>query len=176
MDNRQESTQVSREKAAAAQVSERADGAVTGVTFPLGVPEIERLIPHRYPFLLVDRVTEFEALKRIVGIKNVTTNEPFFTGHFPGRPIMPGVLILEALAQMGALFAKLCKNKTASEGIILFAGADDVRFRRPVVPGDTLTLVCDDVQHRSGHWKLRGVAYVGEERAAEAVLKAVEVA
>lgn len=146
-----------------------------GRTFPLGIPEITEIIPHRYPILLVDRVTEFDDGKWIVGIKNVTANEPFFVGHFPGRPIMPGVLMLEALAQLGALFAKMSTGGVPPERLVVFSGAESVRFRRPVVPGDTLTLRMELLKAKFGHWKMQGLAKVGEEVAVEGVLMATEV-
>ena len=110
------------------------------VTLPLGIDDIRRIIPHRYPFLFVDKVVEFEDSVRIVGIKNVSANEPFFEGHFPEKPIMPGVIILEALAQMGALFAKLSSGGVRGKKLIVFAGAESVRFRKLVFPGDVLRL------------------------------------
>ncbi|MEO1133178.1 MAG: 3-hydroxyacyl-ACP dehydratase FabZ [Cyanobacteria bacterium J06639_1] len=102
------------------------------------IAQIQELLPHRYPFLLVDRIVEFEPEQRIVGYKNVTVNESFFQGHFPGRPIMPGVLIVEAMAQVGGIV--LMKMPGAAGRLALFAGIDSVRFRRPVVPGDRLFL------------------------------------
>jgi len=104
----------------------------------LGAREIQEIIPHRYPFLLVDRILELEPGKRAVGLKNVSVNEPFFQGHFPGQPIMPGVLIVEAMAQVGAVaLLSVPENKGK---IALFAGIDGLRFRKPVLPGDTLRL------------------------------------
>jgi len=104
----------------------------------LGAKEIQQIIPHRWPFLLVDRIIEIESGVRAVGIKNVTVNEPFFQGHFPGQPIMPGVLIVEALAQVGAI--ALLSQPENKGRIVYFAGIDSFRFRRPVLPGDTLRL------------------------------------
>ena len=109
------------------------------------VQEILRMLPHRYPFLLLDRVLEFEPGRRIVGLKNVTINEPFFTGHFPGYPIMPGVLIIEALAQVGGFLA--LKAMEEEKKIAYFAGIDNCKFRRPVMPGDQLLLECTVVAH-----------------------------
>jgi len=107
---------------------------------PLDVVTIQRLLPHRYPFLLVDRVVEFEAHKRVVGIKNVTINEPFFQGHFPGHPVMPGVLIVEAMAQTAGLLTQISSRLKGDTGSPLFylAKVDDARFYSPVVPGDQL--------------------------------------
>lgn len=125
--------------------------------------DIQNIIPHRYPFLLVDKITEIELGKKAVGIKNVTVNEPFFQGHFPGNPIMPGVLIVEALAQVGAvaiLGVEENKGKLA-----LFTGIDGVRFRRQVVPGDTLRLEVEMVAFKRGIGKAKAQAYVGEDLA-----------
>jgi len=142
---------------------------------PMGVQEITEIIPHRYPILLVDRVTEFEDGKWIEGLKNITANEPYFMGHFPGRPIMPGVLMLEALAQLGALFAKMSTGGVPPERLVVFSGAESVRFRRPVVPGDTLLLRMELLKAKFGHWKMQGLAKVGDEMAVEAILMATEV-
>ncbi len=100
---------------------------------------IQRILPHRYPFLLVDRIVEITEGERIVGVKQVTINEPFFQGHFPGAPVMPGVLIVEAMAQVGAVYA-LRQIEDRERKLVLFSGIDNARFRRPVVPGDTLVL------------------------------------
>ncbi len=122
------------------------------------VEEIMEMLPHRYPFLLVDRIVEFEPEKRIVGIKNVTINEPFFQGHFPGHPVMPGVLIVEALGQAGGILA--LKAMGGGKRIAYFAGIDNVKFRRMVVPGDQLRLEVT-VQARKGPvWKMHGEASV----------------
>ena len=129
-------------------------------------------LPHRYPFLLVDRVTEMEENRRIVGIKNVTVNEPFFQGHFPGRPIMPGVLILEALAQTGGVLA--FKSLTAtSRPVVYLTGVEHAKFRKPVVPGDQLRLEVDVLKKRPPFWKMQGRAYVGDELVCEAELTAM---
>ncbi|MFN8634974.1 MAG: 3-hydroxyacyl-ACP dehydratase FabZ [Chloroflexota bacterium] len=134
----------------------------------LSIQDIERLIPHRYPFLLVDKVVEMEAGKRIVAIKNVTTNEWFFQGHFPGYQIMPGVLIVEALAQAGAVL--LLSDESAKGQIPLFAGIEKCRFRQQVVPGDTLSLELEVIARRGPVGKGRAVARVGNKVAAECEL------
>ena len=133
----------------------------------LEVREIMDRIPHRYPFLLVDRVIELVPGQRIVAIKNVTMNEPFFQGHFPGAPVMPGVLIIEALAQAGAVLLLSDIPDRASK-LVYFTGIDEARFRRPVVPGDQVRLTMDVVKLRSRTCKMRGKAEVDGELAAEA--------
>lgn len=130
--------------------------------------EIQKIIPHRYPFLLVDRIIQLEEGKRGVGIKNVTMNEPFFQGHFPRLPVMPGVLIVESLAQVGAVV--LLKMPEYAGKIVFFAGIDKVRFRRQVVPGDVLRLEVELVKIRGAVGKAKAAAYVGEELAAEGEL------
>ncbi|MDR3599932.1 MAG: 3-hydroxyacyl-ACP dehydratase FabZ [Desulfosporosinus sp.] len=131
--------------------------------------EIQAIIPHRYPFLLVDRIIELEEGKRAVGIKNVSINEPFFQGHFPGHPIMPGVLIMEALAQVGSVL--ILKIPEYHGYVGLFAGLDDVKFKRQVIPGDQLRLEVELVKLRKPFGFAQGKAYVGEELAAEGTLK-----
>lgn len=142
---------------------------------PLLIEDIHKLIPHRYPFLLVDRVVEFVDGERIVGIKNVTANEEFFQGHFPDRPMMPGVLMLEALAQLGVIFSRLGESAAQSNKLNVFAGVNDVKFRRPVVPGDVLELEMTLLKRRTGLWKMKGIARVAGEIAVEGVLTAAEV-
>ncbi|MBS3977550.1 MAG: 3-hydroxyacyl-ACP dehydratase FabZ [Syntrophomonadaceae bacterium] len=134
----------------------------------LDINDILQVIPHRYPFVLLDRILELEKGKRAVGIKNVTMNEPFFPGHFPGRPVMPGVLILEAMAQVGAV-ALLSLPENAGK-VALFAGVDEVRFRRQVIPGDQLRLEVEILKVRGSIGKGRARAYVGENLAAEGEL------
>jgi 3-hydroxyacyl-[acyl-carrier-protein] dehydratase len=135
------------------------------------IDEIRKLLPHRYPFLLVDRIVELELSKRIVGIKNVTINEPFFTGHFPEKPIMPGVLILEAMAQAGGVLA--FKSFPGMEGSVFFTGIDGARFRKPVIPGDQLKLVVEVVRHRREIWVFDGKALVDDDIVAEARIMAM---
>jgi len=138
------------------------------VNLPLGPAEIRDLIPHRYPFLLVDRIEELEPGLRAVGIKNVTQNEPFFRGHFPDYPVMPGVLIIEAMAQVGAV--GVMAGGEHRDKLALFAGIDGVRFRRQVVPGDVLRMEVE-IEHLKGRvGRGRGRASVGDERVCEAQL------
>jgi 3-hydroxyacyl-[acyl-carrier-protein] dehydratase len=130
---------------------------------------IQAILPHRYPFLLVDTIEEMERWKRIVGIKNVTINEYFFQGHFPGKPIMPGVLIIESMAQTGGLLL-LQEVKDREKKLLYFVAIDDARFRRPVVPGDQLRIEVNVLAWRGTFCKLQGRASVGGELAAEATL------
>lgn len=135
----------------------------------LGIREILELIPHRYPFVLIDRVQEIERRKRAVGIKNVTINEPFFQGHFPGSPVMPGVLIVEALAQTaGALI--MLEVKDPAKELLLFSGIDECRFRRPAQPGDQLRLEVEVLKLRPRAAKVKGVARIDGEVVTEAML------
>ena len=133
---------------------------------------IQRYLPHRYPFLLVDRVVEIEARRRIVGIKNVTINEPFFQGHFPGHPIMPGVLIIEAMAQVGAVLA-FSEEPQPQNKLVFFLGIDKAKFRKPVVPGDQLRMELTVLHIRSQFWRLQAMAYVDGALVCEAELKAM---
>ena len=137
----------------------------------MDVNEIKEYLPHRYPFLLVDRVVGLELGKSITAYKNVTANEPFFTGHFPQLPVMPGVLIIEAMAQAaGILGFKTLDKKPTDGSIYLFVGADDVRFRRQVVPGDQLMLTVNYVSDRRGIWKFDCRSSVDDELAASATI------
>lgn len=138
------------------------------------IDEIMKIIPHRYPFLLVDRILECEKEKRAVGIKCVTANEPFFQGHFPGHPVMPGVLIIEAMAQVGAVLM-LCNLPDRENKLVYFTGIDGARFRRPVVPGDVLTMTLTVTRLRSRVCKMRGEATVDGVRVAEADIKSAIV-
>lgn len=134
----------------------------------LDIKQIQEVLPHRYPFLLVDRIVSLEEGKKAVGIKNVSVNEPFFPGHFPGFPVMPGVLILEAMAQVGAVI--VLKMPQFAGKIALFAGIDKARFRRQVFPGDQLRIEVEVLKLRSAVGKSYAAAFVGEEMAAEAEL------
>lgn len=135
----------------------------------LDINDIQKILPHRYPFLLIDAIEEMERWKRIVGIKNVTINEHFFQGHFPGKPIMPGVLIIESMAQTGGLLL-LQEVADREKKLLYFVAIDNARFRRPVVPGDRLRLEMNVLAWRSGFCKLQGRATVDGEMAAEASL------
>ncbi|HSN67767.1 MAG TPA: 3-hydroxyacyl-ACP dehydratase FabZ [Thermoanaerobaculia bacterium] len=140
----------------------------------LTINEIVDILPHRYPLLLVDRILEIEGDQRIVGLKNVTFNEPFFTGHFPGAPVMPGVLIIEALAQCGAVLL-LKSIPDRDKKLFYFGGIDKARFRRPVIPGDQLIMEVNVLQRRAATARLSAVARVGDAVAAEAELMTVMV-
>ena len=138
----------------------------------LDINEIMAYLPHRYPFLLVDKIVEFEEGKQITGIKNVTINEPFFQGHFPGHPIMPGVLIIEAMAQVGGLLAFKSEPDKAEDKVVYFMGIDKAKFRSPVVPGDQIRLVLTVLKQRRAIWKFKGEAFVDDNLVAEAELMA----
>ena len=135
----------------------------------IDINEIKQYIPHRYPFLLVDRITELEIGKRVVGLKNVTVNEPFVPGHFPHNPVMPGVLIIEAMAQTAAVLAfKTDGSVPDDDSTVYFASVDNVRFKRPVVPGDQLVMEAEIVRKMRNIWKFKAVARVDGELATEA--------
>jgi UDP-3-O-[3-hydroxymyristoyl] N-acetylglucosamine deacetylase/3-hydroxyacyl-[acyl-carrier-protein] dehydratase len=151
------------------------DGAVQGATKEkrvLGIEEIMKVLPHRYPFLLVDRIVEIEENTRIVGLKNVTINEPFFQGHFPGHPIMPGVLIIEAMAQVGGMLLMGTLGDPETK-VVYFMSLDNVKFRRPVKPGDQIRFELDLTQVRGKVCKMRGVAKVDGDVVAEADMAAM---
>jgi 3-hydroxyacyl-[acyl-carrier-protein] dehydratase len=138
----------------------------------IDVKEIMQILPHRYPFLLVDRIESLKEGEEIVGIKNVSINEPFFVGHFPGNPIMPGVLIIEAMAQVGGVLAFHSSPKEWAGSLVYFMGIDKVRFRKPVVPGDQLRLKLTTIRQKQKVFKMRGEAYVDDTLVAEAELMA----
>lgn len=137
----------------------------------MDIEQVMQYLPHRYPFLLIDRVTELELGKTITAIKNVTINEPFFPGHFPGHPVMPGVLIVEAMAQVAALLSfKSMGVKPDENSVVLFAGIDNVRFKRQVVPGDQLVFEVEILQSKRNIYKYKGIARVDGQLATEAEL------
>src|SRR5215475_10165391 len=135
----------------------------------MDVVEIQKILPHRYPFLMVDAILEMERLKCIVGLKNVTINEAHFQGHFPGQPVMPGVLIIESMAQTGGLLL-LKEVPDREKKLLYFVAIDNARFRRPVIPGDQLRIECNVLAWRGGFCKLQARASVNGELAAEATL------
>jgi 3-hydroxyacyl-[acyl-carrier-protein] dehydratase len=133
------------------------------------IREIMDFLPHRYPFLLIDRVVEFEPARRLVAIKNVTINEPFFQGHFPGYPIMPGVLVVEAMAQAGGIIM-MAEMPDREKKLVVFTGIERAKFRRPVTPGDQLRIEVEVLSFRIRAGRIEGKAYVGEKLACEATL------
>ncbi|OGW37914.1 MAG: 3-hydroxyacyl-[acyl-carrier-protein] dehydratase FabZ [Nitrospirae bacterium GWD2_57_9] len=142
----------------------------------LGIQEILNLLPHRYPFLLIDRILEFEANKRVVGLKNVTINEPFFQGHFPGHPIMPGVLLLEAMAQTGGVLAlKSIPEEEVSKKVLYFMSIDKARFRKPVLPGDQVRFELELIKERGPVKSFKAQAVVDGGVVAEAEMMAMIV-
>ncbi|WP_414041842.1 3-hydroxyacyl-ACP dehydratase FabZ [Acidithiobacillus sp. M4-SHS-6] len=138
----------------------------------LNIQDIMKRLPHRYPFLLVDRVLDVQVGKSLRAIKNVTMNEPFFQGHFPAMPVMPGVLIIESLAQAAALLAFVSEDKYGENAAVYFAGIDKARFRKPVTPGDRLELLANVSRRRSGMWQMETQALVDGSEVASALLLA----
>ena len=139
----------------------------------LDIQRILEVLPHRYPILLVDRILELTPGKRVVGLKNVTINEPFFQGHFPGHPIMPGVLIIEAMAQVGGmLLMSYFEGQNVEDKVVYFMSLDNVKFRRPVVPGDQIRFELEMVQFRGKTCKMKGVGFVDGQIVAEADMMA----
>jgi len=139
--------------------------------------DVTAILPHRYPFLLVDRVVEIDSGRRIVAVKNVTVNEPFFSGHFPGRPLMPGVLLCEAVVQAGGILAHVTSPDTMGRGkIAMLIALDHVRFRQKVIPGDQLRLEVEAVRRRGPFWKMRGAASVAGKVVAELEFTLAEMA
>lgn len=141
-------------------------------TLPMDVNAIMKILPHRYPFLLVDRIVELEHGTRCVGIKNVTINEPFFPGHFPGHPVMPGVLIVEAMAQVAGIMAYLASDEETQKKVSYFIAIENAKFRKPVMPGDQLRIEISTTLNRRGIWGVDGKAYVDGTLVTEASLKA----
>lgn len=152
--------------AAPVSASETGTGTKTG---PLDIKQIQAILPHRYPFLLIDRVLEIERKKKIVALKNVTINEPFFTGHFPGNPIMPGVLTVEAMAQAGATLL-LTEIQDRNDKLVVFTGIERARFRRPVVPGDQLRIEVEVLAWRRIAGRMGGKVFVDGKLVAEATI------
>jgi len=147
----------------------KAAPAETEETSGLDIQGILKILPHRYPFLLIDRVTHITRTKRIVAIKNVSVNEPYFVGHFPAGPIMPGVLVVEAMAQAGGVLL-LTEFPDREHKLLLFTGIERAKFRRPVTPGDQLRIEVDVLVWRGNAGRMQGKAYVGEKVACEAVI------
>nr|WP_312113591.1 3-hydroxyacyl-ACP dehydratase FabZ [Moraxella sp. CTOTU47915] len=152
-----------------------ADLAQLGVTLPINAVVLRDYLPHRYPFMLLDRVTAVKPNEWITGLKNITINEPFFNGHFPEEPIMPGVLMIEAMAQVAGVLGFISKNVKPRDGYIyLFAGVDKVRFKRQVIPGDQLILRAEKTMERHSIYKFSCTACVGDELAASAEITIAE--
>ncbi len=148
------------------------------VNITIGIEKIIKDLPHRYPFLLIDKVTITEPFKKAIGFKNVTFNEPHFTGHFPNRPIMPGVLIVEAMAQTAAILvinSKIDESAEQEDKLVYFMGIDKTKFRKPVIPGDVLELHIEVIQGRSNVWKVACNAMVNDQKVAEAEFSAMFV-
>jgi 3-hydroxyacyl-[acyl-carrier-protein] dehydratase len=141
----------------------------------IGIEKILKSLPHRYPFLLVDKIIKLEPEKKIIAVKNVTFNEPHFLGHFPDHPIMPGVLIIEAMAQAGALMVTAAPNFNPEDKLVYFMSIDGAKFRKPVIPGDVLELHVEAVHNRGAVWKLSAVGMVDGQKVAEAKLSAMIV-
>lgn len=139
----------------------------------LEVEELMRLLPHRYPIMLVDRLVDIKPGEGAVGIKNVSYGEPIFQGHFPQKPVMPGVLIIEAMAQSAAAYVAYTEELDVEGKVVMFMGVDKARFRRPVIPGDQLRIAVRTVQRRPPVWKFEGIATVDGKRAAEANFSAM---
>ena len=144
-------------------------------TIEIGIEKIIKDLPHRYPFLLIYKVKILEPFKKAIGFKNVTFNEPHFTGHFPDRPIMPGVLIVEAMAQTAAIMIMNSEAENRDDNLVYFMGIDNTKFRKPVIPGDVLELHIETIQGRSNVWKMSGTAIVAGQKVAEAGFSAMFV-
>ncbi len=148
------------------------EGTAKNITVPIDIRGILDLLPHRYPFILVDRIVDIEGGKTITGLKNVSMGEPYFQGHFPGEPVMPGVLILEGMAQVGSILAYLSAPENIGDRLVYFAGLDKVRFRRVVRPGDQLIFKLEMIKLKTKIAKMTGKAYVDDQLATEAELMA----
>ncbi|HOT82544.1 MAG: 3-hydroxyacyl-ACP dehydratase FabZ [Rhodospirillales bacterium] len=146
---------------------------LTTTTQSIDVEGIQRLLPHRYPMLMIDRVIDMESGLRATGIKNVTINEPFFQGHFPGHPVMPGVLIIEAMAQTAAVVVVTALERERDGSVVYFMSIDQARFRKPVLPGDTMYLHVEKQRSRGNVWKFTGLAKVNDVLVAEATYAAM---
>jgi 3-hydroxyacyl-[acyl-carrier-protein] dehydratase len=149
------------------------DGQSSNPGITIDIHRIVEMIPHRYPFLMVDRLIEVIPGESAIGIKNVTANEPFFQGHFPGRPVMPGVLIIEAMAQTAAVIVVASLGTSAEGKLVYFMSIESARFRKPVEPGDQLKLICRKERQRANVWRFTGEARVGDTVVAEAVYTAM---
>jgi 3-hydroxyacyl-[acyl-carrier-protein] dehydratase len=149
------------------------DGQSSNPGITIDIHRIVEMIPHRYPFLMVDRLVDVIPGESAVGIKNVTANEPFFQGHFPGRPVMPGVLIIEAMAQTAAVIVVATLGASAEGKLVYFMSIENARFRKPVEPGDQLRLICRKERQRANVWRFTGEARVGDTVVAEAVYTAM---
>ena len=141
----------------------------------MDINEIFKHLPHRFPFLLVDRIVEIQGQERIVGIKNVSMNESFFQGHFPQHPVMPGVLICEAMAQVGSILAHCARGGNDKNKVFVMTGLDKVKFKRPVYPGDQLRIELTSSKRRGSFWKMHGVASVDDKVVAQAEISAMEI-
>ncbi|MGE4064827.1 MAG: 3-hydroxyacyl-ACP dehydratase FabZ [Rhodospirillaceae bacterium] len=149
------------------------DGQASNPGITIDIHRIVEMIPHRYPFLMVDRLVDVVPGESAVGLKNVTANEPFFQGHFPGRPVMPGVLIIEAMAQTAAVIVVASLGASAEGKLVYFMSIENARFRKPVEPGDQLRLICRKERQRANVWRFTGEARVGDTVVAEAVYTAM---
>jgi 3-hydroxyacyl-[acyl-carrier-protein] dehydratase len=139
------------------------------------IEKIMEMLPHRYPFLLIDRIIEVKPDESAIALKNVTINEDYFNGHFPGKPVMPGVLILEAMAQAAAAFVMLSMNVSIEDKIVYLVSIEDAHFRKPVVPGDRVYLHITKIKSRGNVWKFKGEAKVDDQRVADATFSAMVV-
>lgn len=149
------------------------DDTQTGEANVADIMRVMHMIPHRYPFLMIDRVVDIHANASAVGIKNVTINEPYFTGHFPRQPVMPGVLIIESMAQTAAVLVVETLGEDAAGKLVYFMSVDEARFRRPVVPGDSMHVHVSKIRHRGSVWKFKGEARVDDVVVAEATYAAM---